>query len=110
MEKMFTLTDNACVDELPLDSAHAVLVPTVVVDDGHVVVTDVALLLVGLGIRLGAGHQRGRVIHNLQVNIVKSESSSLKASLPGERRPATRCETGRRPLGPGPRGRRGSDR
>ena len=46
MEKMFTLTDNACVYELPLDGAHAVLVPTVVVDDGHVVVTDVALLLV----------------------------------------------------------------
>ena len=47
---MFTLTDNACVDELSLDGAHAVLIPTVVVDDGHVVVTDVALLLVGLGI------------------------------------------------------------
>ena len=75
---MFTLTDNACVDELPLDGAHAVLVPTVVVYDGHVVVTDVALFLVGLGIRLGAGHQGGRVVHNLQVNCVKSESSLSK--------------------------------
>ena len=53
------------VDELSLDGAHFVVLPAVVVDDGHVVVTNVSLLLVELRISLIVGHQGGRMINHL---------------------------------------------
>ena len=52
-----------------LNRAHLICLSRVIVHDGHVVIADVALLLVELGVRVPVGHQGGRVIHNLQNKI-----------------------------------------
>ena len=41
-----SITNDAGKDELALDCAHDIFLPAVVVDDGHVVIADVPLLLV----------------------------------------------------------------
>ena len=60
-----SITDDVSVDELSLDGSHLVVLPAVVVDDGHVVVTNVSLLLVELRVSLVVWHQRGRVVNHL---------------------------------------------
>ena len=41
-----SITNNAGKDELALDCSYDIFLPAVVVDDGHVVIADVPLLLV----------------------------------------------------------------
>ena len=57
------------IDELTPDSARGVFVSSIIVDDGHVVIADVSLLLVELNIRRTGGHQGGGVVHNLCLEI-----------------------------------------
>lgn len=53
------------VDKLPLDRAHAVLVSTVIVNNGNIVIANVPLLLVELGVRVVGGHEGGGVVDHL---------------------------------------------
>ena len=51
-----SIINDMSVDELALDGAHPVVLPAVVVDDGHKAVTNVSLLLVKLRIIVIVGH------------------------------------------------------
>ena len=64
------LTDDVSVDELSLDGAHPVVLPAVVVDDGHEVVTNVPLLLVELRVLVSVGHEGGSVVHHLHKRLI----------------------------------------
>ena len=67
------------IDELAPDSARGVFVSSIIVDDGHVVIADVSLLLVELNIRRTGGHQGGCVRHHLCLDLI---NIIMKVSIP----------------------------
>lgn len=79
------LTDDVSVDKLPLDRAHAVLVSTVIVNNGNIVIANVPLLLVVLGVRVVGGHEGGGVVdhlhgvilpHNVELTVIPGVQTS----------------------------------
>ena len=69
---VFQISSLVISNKLSLQHPHATSVPTavVLVDDGHVFVPNVLLLLVKLRVRLHAGHEGGHAVYHLHCIIL----------------------------------------